>query len=995
MDKQVFADPGTAYRGVTLWMLNDKLEPDEISRQMKGFGDAGWGAVITRTFNGLRTEYLSEEWMQILEVIVTQAAQQDMKVWFQAGYMPSAIPNLDPDMAHRMITRKGKAEKLREDERTLTEDDRYVYVERKIGHVLDLLNPEAVDDYLEKAYAETWLTRFGQEFGRTIEAVWVDEPHFRPPLLPWSTELPGRFEAKWGYAITDHLPALFAERKDFEKVRHHYWRLVNEMFLEAYFARVAEWCNAHQVRFSGHLMGEDTLNNQIAWTGAAMPCYEYMQLPGIDHLTMSLNWPTGKKFILTPKQCSSASHQLDKDLILSEMYAVSSQGMTFEDRKQIAEWLMILGINYRCYHGSFYSLRGRRKRIYPVHLSHQQPWWPENKIIADYYARLSYALRQGDYSAEVMVLHPVESVFCIYDTLAMARPHDRTLEKEDVKALDTRLVNLCDNLLCIQRSFEFGDETLLAKHGGVVGGCIRMGKMLYKSVILPDMITIRSSTLELLKTFAAEGGKIIAAGELPERIDGELDHHVRELAHIVEEIPNERGALQAALTDAIPADAELIPTDGSDASSVWIHPRTLDDGRLYYLHNTSREAPVTAELRIRGTGRLELWDPQTGEVSEIPHRAEDGCTIVALSFAPLGSYLLVLRENEEPHDVEVRNEYAAREIAVFQNYQMTRHDPNSLTLDYCRYRKGEDEWSDVLPVLTVAEILAREDYEGQLSLQFTFQAEAVPSNICLVMEDAANYEILVNGHSVKYEGLPYWIDRSFDPVDIANVVERGNNVIELSIQFRPLPKVQFSLASLFEKLEGVELESIYLVGDFAVKGKRSSGESQPRCARFSPEFRITSERQINSGDLVSGGYPFYAGRVTFTDTVFLKEPAEEERIVLELPGIDAAALAKIRVNGSEAGAIMWAPYEMDITSLVKSGKNQIEVELISTLRNLLGPHHRPSGEPDSCWGTDYTLQPGWLKNKEELAARWTHDYFFLSFGMRESSRIKYLNVQES
>ena len=992
MDKQIFAEPGMEYRGVTLWMLNDKLEPEEIARQLEGLYKAGWGAVITRTFNGLRTEYLSEEWMQILETIVTEASQRDMKVWFQAGYMPSAIPDLAPEMTHCVLTRKEKSEGAQSSEKVLAEDDSYIYVERKLPHVLDLLNPDAVDDYLKKAYEETWLNRFGQEFGRTIEAVWVDEPHFRPPVLPWSGELPGRFSEKWGYAVTAHLPSLFAQTGDFKGVRHHYWRVVCEMFLGAYFTRVSEWCQEHNVRFSGHLMGEDTLNNQIAWTGAAMPCYEYMQLPGIDHLTKSLTWPTGKKFLLTPKQCSSAANQLGRDLILAEMYAVSSQGITFEDRKQIGEWLCTLGINYRCYHGSFYSLRGRRKRIYPPHLSHQQPWWPENRRIADYFSRLSYALRQGEYRPEVMVLHPVESVFCLYDTLAMTRPHDRMLEREDVKILDTKLVNLCDNLLSIQRSFEFGDETLLAKYGEVIESGLKMGQMIYKAVVLPDMLTIRASTLELLKTFAAKGGKILSAGELPERVDGMPDDSIAELKSIVESVPNQSAILQAALSEACPPDVELLSAEGSDVSSVWVHPRTLEDGRLYYLHNTDRENQVTAELLIRGAGRLERWDMLTGDVAEMPQRTEHGCTVATLSFAPLGSHLLVLRENERPNNVEIASEKITQEIAVLQESHITRHDPNALTLDYCRYRKAEGEWSDVLPVLTVYELLAREEYEGQITLQFTFEAEELPSDLRLVIEDSANYEISVNGQSVSYEGLPYWIDRAFHPVDIAALAKRGANVIELSIDFRPLTKSQFSLASLFEKLEGVELESIYLIGDFAVTGELSTEEPKPRCVRFSPKFRITGERETTSGDLVSDGYPFYVGRITLTEDVTLEAPTEGERIVLELPGIDAAALIKVRVNDDEAGVIMWAPYEIDITSLVKSGSNKIQVELISTLRNLLGPHHRPEGESDQCWGTDYTLYPNWLKNEEELKENWTDDYFFLNFGIAEGARIKYESI---
>ena len=84
------------------------------------------------------------------------------------------------------------------------------------------------------------------------------------------------------------MQAIAAAHPDVLRARHHYWRVVSEMLQEAYFARVGDWCREQGIHFSGHLMGEDTLNNQVAFTGAAMPCYEYMQLPGVDYLTKDL-----------------------------------------------------------------------------------------------------------------------------------------------------------------------------------------------------------------------------------------------------------------------------------------------------------------------------------------------------------------------------------------------------------------------------------------------------------------------------------------------------------------------------------------------------------------------------------------------------------------------------------------------------------------------------------------------------------------------------------
>lgn len=986
-----FANPGPEFRGVTLWMLNDKLEPDEIARQIRGFKQAGWGAVITRTFNGLRTEYLSDDWMQILEHLVTQARLLDLKVWFQAGYMPGAIPDLPPNLAHRVLDRKARDSATAPEESILFVDQEYTYVERRQDHVLDLLNPRAVAVYLDRAYAQTWLPRFGDHFGDTIEAIWVDEPHFRPPLLPWSPELPERFESRWGYDLTRHLPALYAPVGDHQQVRHHYWRVVGEMLIEGYFSPVSNWCCQHNVRFSGHLMGEDTLNNQVAWTGLAMPCYEHMQTPGIDHLTMSLSWPTGKPFLLTPKQCTSVAHQMDKDCALAEMYAVSSQGITFEDRKQIAEWLMVLGINHRCYHGSFYSLRGRRKRIYPPHLSHQQPWWTENRPIANYFARLSYALRQGTYRPEILILHPGESTFCLYDTLQMIHPHDRSHEPAEVQDLDTEFVDLCKKVLSIQRTFDLGDEQILARHGEVTQDGLTIGAMTYKVIVLPTMLTLRSTTLHLLQAFARTGLKILTTGKLPRRVDGTLCQEAQTLETLVKHVAPDRFALQEALSGALVPEVEIVRTDRGDSSAIWVHPRTLPAGRLYYLHNTDRKTTTTVSIRLGTRGRVERWDLDTGQVTELLS-AENKRAEIDLAFAPLSSHLLVLHTDQKPERPPPPEYACTRQVPILRHPKVGRHDPNALVVDTCRFRQGPAEWSQLLPVLTVHQRLTQEGYRGPLTLKFGFRVDTLPAHIHLVVEDPNDYQITVNDRPVCYRGLPYWIDRAFLPIDIAPHTRLGENTIELTTQFKALPEARFALSRLFEKREGTELEAIYLIGDFAVQSKRSSEPAAPRCVRLTPLFSITRESETLSGNLVDNGYPFYAGRISLKGQVEISAPVPGEKAVLVLLGIDAAALVKVHVNGTAAGTIWHPPYEIDITSLLTGGTVQIEVELFSTLRNLLGPHHRQEGEPDQCWEIDY-YQTDPVDDEHQRRVFWTDDYSVLSFGIADGAYIEYRSLR--
>ncbi len=989
MNRQVFLKPDNVYRGVALWMLNDRLEVDQILRQLDELAAAGWGAVIARTFNGLRTRYLGDEWMEIIGRIIERSEQLNIKVWLQAGYMPSAMPGLDASRAHRGVTIRKRGEAVEFDQPPLAVDAEHAYYEEVSGTVLDLLDRDAVIDYLNVAYRDPWYSRFSRHFGKTIEAIWVDEPHFRPPLLPWSRRLPDIFREQWGYDLREHLPSLFKPVGDYHKIRHHYWRCVLGLFLEGYFKPVGEWCGKHGVKFSGHLMGEDTLNNQIGWTGATMPCYEFMHLPGIDHLTGSLQWPTGKPFILTPKQATSAANQLGKTEVLAEMYGVSSQGISFADRKQIADWMMVLGINYRCYHGAFYSMRGRRKRIYVPHLSYQQPWWPDNRLIADPFARLSWALRQGQSLVRVLVLHPVESTFCLYDPTAMSRPHNRDDEPADVRDMDTRLVQLCRNLLGIRRDFDFGDETLLARHGQAEADGLRVGKMVYPVVILPELLTVRLTTLELLERFVAAGGAVFSTGALPTRIDGiESPDVQRRLQAIVRPIDPDFASLDRAIEAVEPAPVRIVATSGQ-AVDVWAQVRRVDEGKLVYLVNTNSAAGVSGALRLRGHGALEEWDLSTGEVSPVENVPGDDVLELPLDLAPLQSRLLLVREDRTSPAATRGQWRTTRRVPLTGRGRIQRDSPNVLTLDRCRWRRGEEAWNAPLAPHLIQKQLEAEKYTGPVALQFQFETRIELPELKAVIEDAAHYTILVNGQPASYEEAPYYIDRAFHPVSIGKMVRPGTNTIELSCDFTPVGRPSFGLADLFENREGTELESIYLIGDFAVTGTVSNGPERAGCVRFAPDFTLTAESKHSDGKPDIEGYPFYAGKFAWVETVSLRAPTTDERVVLELTGLNAA-LAHVRINGKDAGALLWPPYQVEIGHHLVEGENEIRIELVSSLRNLLGPHHRACGEITHTWHNGFDCPPDHGKSYPGVSeSTWTDDYMVTHFRVASAAVLSY------
>ena len=122
---------------------------------------------------------------------------------------------------------------------------------------------------------------------------------------------------------------------------------------------------------------------------------------------------------------------------------------------------------------------------------------------------------------------------------------------------------------------------------------------------------------------------------------------------------------------------------------------------------------------------------------------------------------------------------------------------------------------------------------------------------------------------------------------------------------------------------GVEIEEMYLIGDFDVIGDGY-------------DFRLTNKKaNVKNGNLVHQGYPFFAGEIVLSQKIKLDTvPYGTARLMIE--GLNSC-VSIVKVNGKECGKIFWHPHEVDVSGKLKQGENDIEITLCHTLRNLLGP----------------------------------------------------------
>jgi len=975
MSYEIFINPPKKYRGIPFWSLNDVLEDDELRRQIKEMDENGFGGFFMHAREGLITPYLSDEWMNKIKICIEEAKKRGMGAWiydedrWPSGFAGGIIPaissrfraqglilwmnkRLDRIVGDTIKVFVGRivddkiVEVMPVEERNKIKGDKiYLYFIRYIAPVgdqwygcycyIDTLNPNIVKAFIESTY-EKYYELFKEYFGKTVPGVFTDEPNFissrSPPgrrpatwLLPWTSNLPEIFEKNNGYNILDHLPSLFLDIGDYKKIRYDFWKTITHLFLESYTKQIYEWCDKHGLKYTGHYLAEDTLLSQLKCIGSAMIHYEYMHIPGIDHLGRNI------KNTVTVKQVASVANQLGKERVLCEVYGGSGQNLSFEDRKWIGDWLYVLGINLLNHHLLLYSMRGRRKRDFPPNLFYQQPWWKYNNLIEKYFTRLSYILSQGIRIASILVIHPIRGAWSLYTPLNDLR----------VRQLDEYFKWLTYFLLDNKLDFEYGDENIIARHGSVDKKNFIVGRCKYNVVLIPPTTTISEKTYILLKKFAENKGKIIFIKPLPDRIDGKIDNRINSLikSSMVIDIFDEEKLLNTI--DKKCRIIKIIDENNKNIPKIWYHLRKLDDKYVLFMANLDRDRKYNATIMLRFKGFIEEWDPFTGSRKNISAIYRDGYTVFNLTFYESDSHLIVINPNRNPLKM-LMDEEKVKEIPLGNIWGIERLNPNSITLDYCKLSLNRREFGERIPTWMAQKIVMK-NIGSKFVVRYEFNVDRtiLGNKIYLVVENPEKFIIRINNNIISgNEG--YWIDKSFRKINISKHIVGGENIVELEGEI-----------TIY-----TEIESIYVIGDFAVKRISDGG------------FILTAEKtMVNVENLTEEGYMFYAGKILLKKKFNLDT---DNRVFLEIDELNAI-IAEIYINNMHVGEIFKHPYRLEITNYIKRGENEINIILVNSLRNLLGPHHHKSKEPLSVGPKTF-----------EDILNWTDKYYFVPFGIKNA-----------
>lgn len=801
----------------------------------------------------------------------------------------------------------------------------------------------------------------GEYFGKEIPGIFTDEPcylmegHYSVPVLPWSDYLPQFFKELKGYNIEEHLPELFFDIQDYHKVRFDFFDAATRLFLESFTKQYYKWCEQNNLKMTGHFMAEDNLPYQLQWIGAAMPHYEFMHWPGIDKLGRHVDQ------LVTVKQVTSVVDQLDKERAFCEVFGCIGQQSSFFHRKWIADWQAALGISFVNHHLSLYSMRGERKRDYPPNFFYQQPWWENERQFGDYIGRLCYAVSQGKREVDILVLHPIASVWSEYSPL-----HKLNNLAIENGVYDIPFTNLSKALIANKLDFHYGDEIIMEKHAKVENGRLVIGQHSYSTVVVPPTLTLRSSTFRLLNDFAQSAGadRLIFMRPLPDRDDGakasvklpdgmRRADSVNQVVSILDEYYSDR----IQVTDN---------ATGSNAHDIICHQRSSSQGTWLFFANTDEKREVYATISLPTQTMPVILDLVSGETFHLPAVFRCGRIEFKVKFYPAGSLLILLPNAETSAkpapdylDSGVQLIAEPTTLQLIHNWDVSLLEQNVMPInDVTLYLDGKM----VAQSDPVAKVLHQWFYKAPegtpFKAEYTFEVLNIPEGeVFAAIEVAENLDrITCNGVEVmplKFRGEmgafdpeKSWKDINFTKVPLNGVLVKGINrlVLEGKKSNNITGPGTHSRVEHFNCHTPTEVEVVYIVGDFTVIDEDK--------IKFAIDGTIHAPYY---GNLTASGYPFYAGKAEFKSRVELKANLIEgaKRVYLKVNNVEAACV-ELYINGEYCGVKDWHPYTFDVTELLKAGGNEIRLVASTTLFNLMGPN-RIAGIKDALFVGPHTF----------------------------------------
>ena len=475
---------------------------------------------------------------------------------------------------------------------------------------------------------------------------------------------------------------------------------------------------------------------------------------------------------------------------------------------------------------------------------------------------------------------------------------------------------------------------MLSRIGSADGELFRVGEAVYRQILIPELKTIRSSTLKLISAFK---GRVFYLGKAPEFVDALPSDEAKKVFSSFTQVSCENFTFQ------ISADFRRVSiSDSSNTQAAPLFYRLAEfrDGYSLFIVNTSMAfendqkkgimvrdrnitcPDLTVKLALPFKGKIAEFNAFDGSAFEIDFKYEDGFYIFNTSFDKLQSRLYIISPEIDAPKQKVPPVFTGKVSLPDNGFDYSLSEENILVLDHAKWSTETESSSKEQYIILVDDKLramigemprgglmeqpwhrGRKEIEKsiKLTLKYSFVCDVTPEKNCILsMENPEKFSIYFNGNEIPQNLCGFYLDCAIKNI----VLDRSLFVKGVNQLVLECPQYDYF----------TNLEALYIRGAFGVD-ENSHMTALPEklfCGNWCEQFLAN-----------------YAGNVTYH--TFVDNPG---KTTLEVPAWRGTLLG-VRIDDEDEKLLVTFPFEIEIPA----GFHRLAITVYGHRRNALGPFY--------------------------------------------------------
>ena len=635
------------------------------------------------------------------------------------------------------------------------------------GLEVDKLDPEAVRAYFSN-YLDQYKDATGGLMGeRGLQYVITDS--WEAGTANWTGNMMKEFSRRRGYEILPWLPVLFGRIVESAEASDRFlWDFritLGEMLAEYHYDALTELLNERG-------MGRYSESHE---TGRAF-IGDGMEVKRSAHIPMSATWTPGGfsgpeeagvavRHRADVRESASVAHIYGQNIVAAEsMTAIGNTWAYSPERlKPTADMELASGLNRFVIHTSVHQpvddkVPGLGLGPFGQWFTRHETWAEQAGPWISYLARSSYMLQQGQFVADVLYVYGEDNnITALFGDKLPDIPEGYNYDFINAGAISKGL-SVENNrlftpggtryrLLALDTSTEYMSLPVLKRVKALVydGAIVTGTKPVNTPSLSDEEDQFRAIADELWKN--ETGVNILGKGKV---YAGKNIKQVLEELDIKEDFSYTRPM--------------------NDTEVLFVH-RKINDGDVYWVNNrNNRFEDIDATFRVSGK-TPELWNPETGNISEISYEIENGLTTASLQLKPNDAIFIVFRNRTDKlsRELPVKDK---KQLAVLEgtwdiSFQPDRGAPEKMVM------KKLSSWSE-------SEDTGVKYFSGTATYSRSIQVPQrwiqSTGNIVMDLGEVKNIaEVVINGESI---GIVW---KAPFRVDITDTLIEGENRLEIKV----------------------------------------------------------------------------------------------------------------------------------------------------------------------------------------------------------------------